>query len=95
MKERPDCQRTGHFGPVNVGVPLRPHSDLCQTLLHRLELRANGDIMPSDDRRVTVDLHKSLLKRESVYWSAYRLAAARSLRSSSAVRRGPYPGVSR
>ena len=29
------------------------------------------------------------------YWSAYRFAAARSLRSSSASRRGPYPGVSR
>src|SRR5439155_25777252 len=29
------------------------------------------------------------------YCSEYRLATARSLRSSSAVRRGPYPGVSR
>lgn len=29
------------------------------------------------------------------YWSAYRLATARSLRNCSAVRRGPYPGVSR
>ena len=28
-------------------------------------------------------------------WSAYRFAAARSLRRSFAVRRGPYPGVSR
>ena len=30
-----------------------------------------------------------------LYWSAYRFAAARSLLNSSAVRRGPYPGVSR
>ena len=35
------------------------------------------------------------LERASSYRSAYRFAAARSLRNSSAVRRGPYPGVSR
>ena len=38
---------------------------------------------------VSVSLVRHDIGTSAVYWSAYRFAAARSLRSSSAVRRGP------
>ena len=48
-----------------------------------------------DYRKPAPRLEPEPLPARDHAWSAYRLAVARSLRNSSAVRRGPYPGVSR
>jgi hypothetical protein len=72
----------------------------CGNALHQdvADRFVRGEDVPYETLRkiwLDADLCNDPLGRRSDYWSAYRLAAARSVRNCSAVRRGPYPGVSR